>query len=212
MNTEDDNIQELEQELEDEARAQKPPKNYDEQGRVIRPNRSARRREMLHTKDFARQLLELPTHQYTRLPIDQRLHEALIEGKRLKDNALRRHLSFLSRLIDEQGYAAIAAAYQRINHPYRQDADKQRLVLSLMERLAVGERAVYQELLHDYQNCDLQHLSQLLRAWQNAQNALERAKAGELSTEALNSLRQRCQNAHRNLYRYLNGLELQIHE
>ena len=82
-------------------------KQYDEEGRVIRENRSQAKREREHIKTFARELLKLPAHQYPLLPIDETLQAALVEGKRLSGNALSRHLNYLTRLLDEQETARI---------------------------------------------------------------------------------------------------------
>ena len=68
-------------------------KHYDEEGRVIRENRSQAKREREHIKIFARELLKLPAHQYPLLPVDETLQAALVEGKRLTGNALSRQLA-----------------------------------------------------------------------------------------------------------------------
>ena len=73
-------------------------KQYDEEGRVIRENRSQAKREREHIKTFARELLKLPAHQYPLLPIDETLQAALVEGKRLSGNALSRHLNYLTEI------------------------------------------------------------------------------------------------------------------
>lgn len=77
----------------------KKDKEYDEDGLVIRPNKTALKKEREEVKAFAEKLLALPKDNYALLPIDEILKNALLEGKRLKDNPLRRHLAFVVRLI-----------------------------------------------------------------------------------------------------------------
>jgi len=114
-------------------------KQYDEEGRVIRENRSQAKREREHIKTFARELLKLPAHQYPLLPIDETLQAALVEGKRLSGNALSRHLNYLTRLLDEQDYESIRTAHEHVNHPYLHSPGKQQRIRAEMERLLAGD-------------------------------------------------------------------------
>ena len=125
-------------------------KQYDEEGRVIRENRSQAKREREHIKTFARELLKLPAHQYPLLPIDETLQAALVEGKRLSGNALSRHLNYLTRLLDEQDYEAIRTAHEHVNHPYLHSPGKQQRIRAEMERLLAGDADIYGELLGRY--------------------------------------------------------------
>ena len=122
-------------------------KHYDEEGRVIRENRSQAKREREHIKIFARELLKLPAHQYPLLPIDETLQAALVEGKRLSGNALSRHLNYLTRLLDEQGYEEILAAHEHVNHPYLHSPGKQQRIQGEIARLLAGDADIYGELL-----------------------------------------------------------------
>ncbi len=141
----------------------KPEKQYDEEGRVIRENRSEAKREREKIKAFARELLQLPGHQYELLPVDERLREALLEGKRLSGNALARHLIFLTKLLDQQDYPTIAAAFRHVNHPRSNDAAKLRRIQREMELLLAGDRDIFSELLQRYRDLDIQYVRQLLR-------------------------------------------------
>ncbi|WP_298048491.1 ribosome biogenesis factor YjgA [uncultured Cardiobacterium sp.] len=138
-------------------------KQYDEEGRVIRANRTQAKREREPIKAFASELLKLPAHQYPLLPIDDTLIAALREGKRLSGNALSRHLNYLTRLLDEQDYPAILAAHEHINHPYLHSPGKQQRIRREMERLLADDAEIYGELLGRYADLDVQHVRQLVR-------------------------------------------------
>lgn len=141
----------------------KKEKQYDEEGRVIRINKEAEKRKRNEIKDFVKELLLLSADKYSDLPIDNRLQAALIEGKRLTGNAHKRHLSFLVRLVHEQGYATIQAAYERIHHPFRNDPSKIRETENFRERLIAGDKTVINELLAKFAEVDIQYLRQLAR-------------------------------------------------
>ena len=171
-------------------------KHYDEEGRVIRENRSQAKREREHIKIFARELLKLPAHQYPLLPIDETLQAALVEGKRLTGNALSRHLNYLTRLLDEQGYEEILAAHEHVNHPYLHSPGKQ-------QRLLAGDADIYGELLGRYADLDLQHLRQLVR---EAQKLL--AAATEVDDDTPAAPNNAPNKYQRRLQKYLQGLAL----
>lgn len=141
----------------------KKEKQYDEEGRVIRVNKEAEKRKRNEIKVFVKLLLDLSADQYGDLPIDERLRMALIEGKRLTGNAYRRHLSFLVRLVHEQGEESIRAAYERVHHPFRNDPSKIRETENYRDRLIAGDKDVISELLVTFADVDIQYLRQLAR-------------------------------------------------
>ena len=182
----------------------KAEKQYDEEGRVIRANRSQAKREREPIKAFAGELLKLPAHQYSLLPIDETLIAALREGKRLSGNALSRHLNYLTRLLDEQDYPAILAAHEHINHPYLQSPGKQQRIQRELERLLADDGDIYGELLGRYAGFDVQHVRQLVREAKKQQAAA--AAAAETDTPAPPD------KYRRRLQKYLQGLALLYEE
>ncbi len=124
------------------------------------------------------QFPKLANDKYTDLPIDDRLHQALEEGKRLTGNAHKRHLSFLVRLVHEQGYEAIRNAHERVHHAFRNDPTKIHMTESYRDRLIEGDKTVINELLEKFADVDIQYLRQLARNAKKEQLAeIERLKA-----------------------------------
>ena len=177
----------------------KSEKQYDEEGRVIRPNRSQLKREREQIKQFAAELLRLPAGQFGLLPVDERLQEALREGQRLSGNARACHFIFLTRLIDEQGFEAIRTAHEHINHPFLNDPGKTRRIQREMERLLAGDPNIFNELLERYEELDIQYLRQLQREH-------HKQFKPELGENQLFSKQQR------QLQKYLAGLRLRPHD
>ncbi len=151
-------------------------KEYDEDGCVIRINKEEEKRKRDAIKAFVRdELLSLANDKYAGLPIDEALIKALIEGKRLTGNAYQRHLSFLVRLVHEQSFTDIKAAFDRIHHPYRNDPSKIRDIEHYRDRLIAGDKLVINELLEKFANVDIQYLRQLARN-ANKEQQTERKK------------------------------------
>ncbi len=143
---------------------EKREKQYDEDGCVIRINKEEEKRKRDEIRLFVREgLLSLANDKYATLPIDEILIKALIEGKRLTGNAYQRHLSFLVRLVHEQGFTDIKTAFDRVHHPYRNDPAKIREIETYRDRLLAGDKEVLNELLAKFADVDIQYLRQLAR-------------------------------------------------
>lgn len=185
------------------------PKEYDEEGRVIRENRSAIKREREVIRQFAETLLKLPAQQYALLPISAQLAAALVEGKRLTGNPLRRHLNYLTRLLDEHpDLAHLRHVHEHINHPYLQDNAKQQRIAREIERLLAGDKDIYAELYAAYADFDMQYVRQLVReahkhSRQSTDDTAEDADAAQTDKTAAKTDKYR-----RRLHKYLQGLAL----
>ncbi|UJF25338.1 DUF615 domain-containing protein [Suttonella sp. R2A3] len=175
-------------------------KEYDEFGRVIRVNRSEEKRRRDAIKTFAQELLTLPSAQYALLPISHTLQAALAEGKRLTGNALKRHLNYLTRLLDEHDFEAVQQAHQHVNHPFLNTGAKIQRIQNEIERLVAEDDEIIGELFARYADLDIQHIRQLTRGVQKY-----RAEQAALAEEA----RDRSPGKHyRQLQKYFQNLAL----
>lgn len=177
-----------------------PQKQYDEEGRVIRANRSQLKRERQQSKAFVLELLKLPAHQYPLLPINANLEAALIEGKRLSGNALKRHLNYLTRLVIEQDEAAIRHAHQHVNHPYVNDSAKMQRIAHEISQLIADDSDIIATLLGQYIDFDVQHVRQLAREARKHEHAQLSLPTEQRDTSP--------SKHHQQLRRYLQSLAL----
>ncbi|MBS9777767.1 MAG: DUF615 domain-containing protein [Gammaproteobacteria bacterium] len=141
----------------------KKDRQFDEDGLVIRINKEEEKRKRDEIKAFVKELLKLANDKYSGLPIDITLRNALEEGKRLSGNAYKRHLSFIVRLVHEQGFDEIVAVHERLHHPYRNDPGKIREIENYRDRLLGGDKEVINELLAKFADVDIQYVRQLAR-------------------------------------------------
>ena len=142
---------------------EKQNRKYDEDGLVVRVNKEEEKRKRDEIKTFVKELLKIANDKYLNLPFDQVLNNALIEAKRLKGNALKRHLSFIVRLVHEQDFPNIQSVYERLHHPYRNDPGKIREVKYYRDRLIAGDKDVIDEIIDKFANVDIQYIRQLSR-------------------------------------------------
>lgn len=135
-------------------------KQYDEEGRVIRENRSAAKREREKVKDFAKELIKLPQKNYQFLTLSPDFLNALMEGKRLEGNALRRHLIFLTKLLLEEDLPLIQKQVANLNQR-SQEANLQ--LENLINLLLDNEAEGLSLILKSNPNADIQLIRQYLR-------------------------------------------------
>jgi|GEM_PF-6333535 len=192
-------------------------KQLDEDGLVIRTNKEAEKRSRQALKDFAKMLLKLPGNSYRNLPIDESLRAALLEGKRLSNNAYQRQLVFLTRLLANADTDKIMAAYQRISHPYRYDSVKIKTIENYRDQLLSADKdkvnTTIASLLNAFQSVEVQYLRQLVR---NAHKEMAKTSQQQHANYC-DDRRAKNRNEHLNieqmksaklLYRYLFRLEL----
>ena len=177
-------------------------KQYDEEGRVIRENRTQAKREREEIKTFATELLGLPARQYALLPISDTLAEALGEGKRLTGNALKRHMNYLTRLLEEHDLDAVRHAHEHVNHPYLNDGAKHQRIQREAERLIANDPDILGELIARYDGLDIQHLRALTREAQKQHAALPEEERGNTAVSGGKHQRK--------ILQYLKNLPLNI--
>ncbi len=190
---------------------EKKDRQYDEDGLVIRVNKEEEKRKREEIKIFVKELLKLANDKYIDLPIDERLRNALVEGKRLSGNALKRHLSFLVRLVYEQDYQSILSAHERVHHSFRNDPRKITETEHYRDRLIDGDKAVINELLEKFTDVDVQYIRQLARnakkeKMAELQRLREQAEKNGLVFDENQSIK--VTKSSKLLYQYLFKLEL----
>lgn len=138
-------------------------------------SKSEVKRELLALQRLAERLLELSPNQWSRLGFDQRMLETLAESRRVKgNNALRRHVRRVAKLLREEDSAQVAKLFDTIDGQHREETRRFHRLERLRDRLMSGDETAFTELLHDCPIVDRQKILQLIRA---GKRELEREKA-----------------------------------
>lgn len=128
------------------------------------------KKEMHELQAMGERLLALPAKVFDRLPLTQRLRDALEESKRITSfNARKRHFQFIGKLMRDQDLDTI----QNILNHFDTASDEHNRQFHQMERwrdrlLAEGN-ATLAEFVVAYPTADRQHLRQLIRNAQKEQ-------------------------------------------
>ncbi|WP_230413344.1 ribosome biogenesis factor YjgA [Zooshikella ganghwensis] len=157
-------------------------------------SKSQLKREMHALLALGQRLLELKPDILNQLPLNDRLRQALEEGKRIKSfNAQKRHLQFIGKLMRDQDTEAIIATLDRLDSTSEESARRFHLLERWRDRLI--DESTSQESLNELMaqcpEVEVQHVRQLIR---------------QAHKEAANN---KPPSASRKLFRYLRELDLQ---
>ncbi len=146
----------------------KKEKEIGEDGLVVRPNKEQLKRERQEAKNLAKNLIEIPKAKYDELGFTKDLHSALVEGKRITNyNAVKRHISFISKLICKSGYDEILDGYNKISGQYLTSIDRAAQTRGYCDEILVDDGKKVKESLSKlsdlFPNLEIQYIRQLVR-------------------------------------------------
>ncbi len=128
------------------------------------PLSKTRRKQAMHAlQDIGARLVKLNHEQLARLALPERLHEAVLEAKRLtKHEAVRRQLQFIGRLM--RGVDAAPIKRQLDAWAGANDLETARLhALEAWRARLLADEAALAEFVRAHPHCDVQRLRTLVR-------------------------------------------------
>lgn len=143
---------------------------YSDREYAERPNKTQLKLVKQHHHNLGKQLVELANSKLEKIPVSDRLREAVLEGKRFQKGALKRQLKFISSLMDDEDVDAIEAELKRQNLPDKQAVEQFHQLEQWRDGLIAGNKQLMNELFQQFNHIDRQHLNQLIR------NAIKEAK------------------------------------
>ncbi|MGD8514894.1 MAG: ribosome biogenesis factor YjgA [Granulosicoccaceae bacterium] len=154
-----------------------------------RPSKSQRKRDMLALTALGEQLVDLPANTLARLPLDDRLQQAIRECQTINARGGRkRQLKFIGKLMRDTDADAIRAALEQLAAPHRKSVRAFHHVEQWRDRLLEEGDPALGELLDEHPDANRQVLRQLLR---NARNQkLSETKQKQAARELFRYLRE----------------------
>lgn len=137
-------------------------------------SKSQYKREHLALQALGKDLVEVPERLLKRLPLSERLLEAVYLGRKLQRGALQRQLRHLGGLLEEEDHVVIRAALKAAREPGVAEIRRMHELEALREALLREGDAVVESLAQRYPALDRQQLRQLVR---NAKQEAEREQA-----------------------------------
>ena len=147
--------------------------NNEEPEEDLGPSKSQRKAEMLALHEIGKQLIDLPDERLKRVPLPERLRDAVLEAKRLTAHEARRrqtaYVGKVMREVEVEPIIAALAAFEKVSSTVK--AHQHRLE-KLRTDLLANENLITQ-LAQTYPHANLQLLRQLRR------NALKEKEAAK---------------------------------
>lgn len=126
-------------------------------------SKSEMKREMHRFQKLGERLCALKPNDWQALPISEHLHLALEESLRIKKNeAKRRHMQYIGKLMREQDIDAIQAHLDLSDPSSAAYARKVNIQENWREKLIKSDEALNQ-FIREHPNTDRQHLRSLIR-------------------------------------------------
>lgn len=127
------------------------------------PSKTQRKREMEALQEVGKELTELSRDQLAKVPVSDRLREAVREMSRItKNEAKRRHLQFIGRLMRDEDVPPIQAALEALKGNSREENARLHRLEDLRARF-IEDETVLTEIGHAHPGADLTRLRQLRR-------------------------------------------------
>ena len=179
-------------------------KEIDEDGYVVRPNKTQIKKDIAELRKLAEQLIALANNKLEQLSLDAELLAAVNAARKMKKAALQRQLRYITGIMKakpETDISKIQKQYDILLLPQQQTNDSLHQLESWRERLIAGDNDLLNELVENYQ-ADRQYLRQLLRN-------IHKEQQTEAETDIEKGQAQRLPKTARVLFKYLQ--ELLIH-
>jgi len=161
---------------------------YDEDGYVIRPNKSQLRRDSMALLELGKKLTDFEDNKLRRLNLPPELLKAVMDGKKIRQNGARkRHFKFVGKLLRSMEVEALEKAVNDVEHGVEQENAKFHQVERWRARLLnIEDTEALTELMAEYPKADVGHIRQLIR---NANKEAQQSKAPRSSRLLFQALR-----------------------
>ena len=140
--------------------------HYEDQ-EVEQPERKSKtqlKREMLALQELGERLVALSVDELRRMKLDKDLFDAVAHAKTLrKHEAKRRQMQFIGTVMRTVDSEPLRARLDEISQTSRQANEKFHRLETLRDRLLAGDVGVFDELVAEQPDLDLQHIRQLAR-------------------------------------------------
>ncbi len=161
---------------------------FDEDDRVVRPNKSQLKREAQALLNLGKKLVALDTSQLQRMTISDELRQAIQDGKSIHQNgAKKRHFKFIGKLLREMDTSALEKTIENIEFGTAKANAAFHNIERWRNRLLDAEDShALTEWMQAYPLSDVSRLRQLIR---NARKEIEQNKSPKSSRALFQLLR-----------------------
>lgn len=148
---------------EEEIQYNKRGNALDEEGHVIRTNKTQVKRDVAELADMVKFMVEVSAKDLAKIPVDDELLTAIKAAKEMKMAALKRQLQYLTKLMRLRDTGEIKRAIDAILHARQSAGRAFKQLERWRERLLSDGNTALTEFCDEYSGADVQRLRQLIR-------------------------------------------------
>jgi len=143
-------------------------------------SKSQIKREFHEFQALGKQLVALSHKQLEKLPLSDRLRDAIELAKSLKHGALSRQFKYLGNLISDEDAISIRLMLNKFQQPHKEKTKVFHEVEQWRDRLLQGDLKLLEELANRFKNLERQHINQLIRNAKKEQQLNKTPKSARL--------------------------------
>ena len=167
---------------------QKAPWEPEEE--IIWVSKSEMKRDMDALQKLGIELIELKPSTLAKVPMTEDLADAIKDAQRFKNEALRRQLQRIGKLMQYEDAEQIQAALDKIRNKHAQNTVALKKLELLRDRVATEGDAAIDKVVALYPTADRQHLRQLARQAAKEAQANKPAKSAREIFRVLRALHE----------------------
>ncbi|MGF1733111.1 ribosome biogenesis factor YjgA [Photobacterium kasasachensis] len=140
---------------------QKAP--WEEEEEIIWVSKSEMKRDMEALQKVGEELVELKPNALAKIPLDEDLLEAVKDAQRFKNEARRRQLQRIGKLMRQVDVEPIQAALDMLRNKHSQATVALKKLEQKRDKLIENGDSMINAIMVDHPDADRQHLRQLVR-------------------------------------------------
>ncbi|MDO6706400.1 ribosome biogenesis factor YjgA [Photobacterium sp. 1_MG-2023] len=136
---------------------------WEEEEEIIWVSKSEMKRDMEALQKMGEELVKLKPNALAKVPVSEELLRAIKDAHRFKQEAYRRQLQFIGKLMRNEDIEPIQTALDKLNNKHAQMTAQLHKLETLRDRLIEEGDAVINEVVEAHPEADRQQLRQLAR-------------------------------------------------
>lgn len=165
---------------------QKAP--WEEEEEIIWVSKTELKNDMIELQKLGEELVDLKPSALQKIPMPEDLLEAVKDAQRFKNEARRRQLQYIGRVMRNIDPEPIQAALDKLRNKHSQSTAVLHKLEQWRDRLVAEGDSAIEELMQQYPNADRQRLRQLARQASKEKQAEKAPKASREIFQILKTL------------------------
>ncbi|PSW04564.1 ribosome biogenesis factor YjgA [Photobacterium lipolyticum] len=136
---------------------------WEEEEEIIWVSKSEMKRDMDALQKLGEELVALTPNGLAKIPLDEELLSSIKDAQRFKNEARRRQLQYIGKVMRSIDIEPIQAALDKLNNKHSQQTVALKKLEQKRDRLIENGDSMINAIMVDHPEADRQHLRQLVR-------------------------------------------------